>query len=186
MSAEKRRVTKLINDGRQSRNVESFAQVLQRISSKLDFKAPSAPQDVERTAAEVLATLPSFTAGSIAPPTPQGIATYATEDNIEDNIESLSFLFFKDLGMANGAEAGANFWSKGGTAEEFSGPTPPDTYSFLGSSNGNMDWSSRKLVTHRCLRIEADYGRVLELVGAPLDANALAATALLDQMSLPW
>ncbi|KAL8292556.1 hypothetical protein RQP46_001168 [Phenoliferia psychrophenolica] len=163
MAEEKRRVTRLINDGK-PHTVESFAQVLQRISSSLDFKVP---EDIEQSAAEVLATLPAF-AGT--PSNGMGSATPfpSVHPGDDPNIDHLSSMFYQDLGMPQGGGSGASFWQTS-NVEDVNGPTPPDTYSFLGTQ---IDW--------------ANIGMNQQPSGAPLDANALAATALLDQMSLPW
>lgn len=59
----------------------------------------------------------------------------------DQNFDQLSNLFFQDLGMPTGAGSGLNFWSQTTPTAQppLDGPTPPDTYSFLGST---VDWAN--------------------------------------------
>lgn len=70
-------------------------------------------------------------------PTPLSPSAYPVED---PNIDHLSTMFFQDLGMPLGGGSGANFWQTGSAVDpDMNGPTPPDTYAFLGTQ---VDWAN--------------------------------------------
>ncbi|KAK4705474.1 hypothetical protein P7C70_g726, partial [Phenoliferia sp. Uapishka_3] len=169
MAVEKRRVTRaaltLTNGGEAKASIESFAQVLQRISRDLDFKPPS-PSAVQPS------TQPNFEQQVVAPlPFPQGTGTNTPFEG--QNYEQLSSMFFQDLGMPAGGDSGHNFWAHATPPMSNDAlvtcVTPPEAYSFLGT---HVDWNN--------------IGINQQPMGAPLGTNSLAATALLDQFSLPW
>ncbi|KAM0750481.1 hypothetical protein T439DRAFT_326448 [Meredithblackwellia eburnea MCA 4105] len=188
MAEEKRRVLrtarKLSGGKGNPPGQESFAQVLERITAQLDIRSvhaplvpPTAPYGARITNPAdppTTSTTPTVPAPQTTridlPPAPDFDSALSNMDAA--NFDHLANMFFQDLGMpTGGAAGGATFWSNPTPtgSSNGTGVTPPDSFGFL---NGlGQEWG-------------AAAGNVLPTTTNP--ANALAASALLEQMTMPW